>query len=188
MWVAWMALACLQAVHVQGNQLEGRLSLEIPDHWELVHNRRAFGNHLVVMSGPDRCCEIRAQLIREDPGSRPLPLHVVADAISLGRSEHQGIHAEVLGGQSIEIAGRRGWASVLRKYHGPHEQLYTTVVTRGEEHLVFLSLQASRQAPIQITQDWDQVLNSLRLPEDPPREEPVFEPLPPELEDVGRVE
>jgi hypothetical protein len=179
---------CPHAVEVSGEHLHGRMVLETPPQWTVVKNRRLFGNHLVVLRSPDGCCLLQAQLIREDFKSRSLPLHIVADTLSIGGAHNRGLHSELLGGNTIDLDGREAWATVLRRHYGPHERLYTTVITRTPEHVVQLSLEAPFMAPLSVTSAWQHVIETFSLPQDPPGESPLFEPLPRELEDVGSVD
>ena len=186
-WLVFL-LGCPHAVEVSEADLLGRMSLEMPSNWELVKNRRFLGNHMVTLRSPEGCCTVQAHLIPEDRKSRALPLDILSDTLSMSGAYLQGFHSELLGSNTIELDGREAWATVVRRYHGPHERLYTTVITRISGHIVWLSLEAPFTAPLSITTAWQAVLETFRLPEDPPVESPVFEPVPKALEEVGSVD
>ncbi|MEE2750752.1 MAG: hypothetical protein VX519_04935 [Myxococcota bacterium] len=183
-----LLLGCPHAVEVSDQGLLGRMSLEIPARWEVVKNRRFLGNQMVVLRSPDGCCTVQAHLIPENHKSRAVPLDILADTLSMSSAYLRGFHSELLGSNTIELDGREAWATVVRRYHGPHERLYTTVITRIPEHVVQLSLEAPFTAPLSVTTAWQAVLETFSLPEDPPEASPLFEPLPQGLEEVGSVD
>jgi len=164
------------------------MSMALPAQWEMVKNRRVMGNHIVVLRSPDGCCMVQAHLIPEDRSSRGLPLDIVADTLSMSSAYLRGYHSELLGGNTIELDGREAWATVVRRHHGPHERLYTTVITRIPDHIVHLSLEAPFTASLSVTTAWQSVIESFNFPEDPPEEAPFFEPPPQSFQEMGSVD
>ena len=186
-----LVAGCARAVHPthtlrSGSVYEGRFLVEAPTHWKLIQNRRTLGRHVVAWKSPDSCCVIRIKLEREGRRARLLPLALVAELYPMMLSHHEGIETEIVDTRQIELSGREAWAVTVKRRHGPHEQLMSVVITRGEQHLVVLELQATASASLDMPLAWQQVIESFRLLEPNP-ETPLFEPLPAALEDITDV-
>ena len=184
-------LGCARAVHPthilrSGSVYEGKIRVEAPPHWELVRNRRFLGRHVVAWKSPDSCCVIEIKLEREGRRARALPLSLVAELYPIMLGHHEGIETEIVDTRQIDLSGREAWAVTVKRRHGPHEQLMSVVVARGEQHLVVLQLQATSAASLDMPLAWQQVIESFRLLEPIP-ETPLFEPLPAALEDISDV-
>lgn len=162
--------------------LAGRFEVSVPDEWTVARNVRGpLGQHL-SLHDPSGASSITIDLVREDRGSRELPLSLVVDtyAVELGRG--RGISSEHLAQDVLVVADRTAFATTVRRRVGPHERLASTVGLRGDDHLAVLTLHTVDDAPASVTLAWDLVLESFQLPLDPPPDVPPF------LDDVRDLE
>jgi len=175
--VLWL-LGCLHAVHpVDGAptpRLEGSLSVELPDGWEVKVNHRAFGNHHLLLNSPDPSTQVTIDLVREAKQTRSLDLLIVGEGYALDHGRSLGIQAAVTGHHRLEVDNREAWAITTLRKHGPHERMQFTVVLRGSEHLAILSLHTLPQADPSVAADWGQILDSFHLMGDPAPDLPPF--------------
>lgn len=173
-----LLLGCLRAVHpVEGApvpRLEGRISVELPQGWEVKRNTRAFGNHHLLLHSPEPSTLVTIDLVREGKQTRDLDLLIVSEGYALDHGRSLGIEAALTGHHQLEVDGREAWAVTTLRKHGPHERMQSTVLLRGSTHLAILSLHTLPEADPGLVADWGQILDSFHLVGDPAPEQPPF--------------
>lgn len=166
--------ACARAVHpVPGTAtLDGSFAVVVPEGWSVARNRRVLGNHQVMLRSPDGSSAITVELLREDRGTRDLPLSLVADTFLLETGRSLGVASEPLDLRRLEVSGREAWVATVERRHGPNARLTSAVFLRGDRHLAVLTLLVAPTTPGSVVLAWDAVLSSFELHEPPPDEAP----------------
>lgn len=175
--IAFLGQACLlRGARVDGDEVLGRTTFQVPEGWTLVRNIRWVGLRRLVLTSDQAAGTLIVEWIRTPPQDPELPLDLVAEAVvgDMGRS--QGEASVLLSMDEVLLADRPAIALTGRRRQGPSTVDFTALVTRGERCLVVVHLYAPTGTLTSHTLALERVMNTLDLPLDKPLG-PPFQPL-----------
>jgi len=151
-----------------GDQLTGRVCFTVDPDWELRRNYRWFGTQHVALAPNPPSRSLTIDLRKTHGEGEDLPLDLVAEGVVGEFGRALGIVTEAYDEREIALAGYRAVALTGIRRHGPRRMEFTAWVARPPGRLLVVQLQTppgELQGEILLLQ---RVLESFRLPLDPP--------------------